>query len=309
MNQKGVTLIELLIAVTCAVIVAAGGYSFFVKEFNFSVMQSRSTQMQEDSRAGFEIMTREIRAAGFGLIEPLTGTLQPSAPAPLVAGDNVNPDPNGVANRTDQITVSGGYLAIGSLSAAAASSATQITVSALPGLDPTLPLVGQYITIEGFYYGQVTARSANGSNPLTLTLSTPLNRAYSTLDNVFVMQTITYSIGVPAAGAEPVLYRNANDGISNQKQVIASGIEDLQISYLMSDGTEIDNPPAVVLPAAGLEIVSVRVFLLARAKDPSTTATTSIRPTIRNHAGAAARDHYHRRLISKAVEVRNLGFF
>ena len=310
MNRKGVTLIELLIALTSAVIVCAAGYSLFTKEFNFSVLQTRTTQMQQDVRSGLEIMTREIRAAGFGVIEPLTGTLQPTAATPIQPGDNVDPDPWGVTNQLDRITVTGGYYALGTLNATPAPGATTVIVALLPGvkfpsgLNPVAP--NQPVTIEGAYYGQVVT-SALAGNLLTLNLNNPMpsNRPFSTLDNVFLVQSVTYHVAVPAGGGEPVLYRNDGSG----DQVIASGIEDLQITYLMSDGSTQNNPPAIVLPPAGVQIMSVRVALVARAIDPNTSATTSSRPAVMNHTPPATRDRYHRRLIYKAVEVRNLGYF
>lgn len=305
MNERGFTLLELLVAMAITLFVTAAGYTFFNNTFNFSVLHSRSAEMQRESRTALDIMSREIKNAGFGIVEPLTGIIQ-GAVSPIQAFNNVDPAPDGTANRLDRITVVEGYETLGALNAAAAIGTAAIALNASTGVNPTNPsIVGSTITIEGFYTGTVTA-VAGGPNVYTINISPALNRAYSTLNSVMLVRTITYRVGIPAGGAEPVLYRNANDG--NGDQIIASGIEDLQFAYLLTDGTETHSPAAVTPPAVPA-IRAVRISLLARARDPNSKATQiSTRPALEDHAAGAGPDRYHRRLATKVVEVRSLGF-
>lgn len=295
MNERGFTLVELLIAVAITAIVTAAGYVYFNNMFNFSIAHNRTADMQQDVRVAMDIMGREIRAAGFGVIDPLGGTVL-GAVSPITPGNNVDSDPDGNPGRLDRMTLVGGYQQIAVLSANALDTANQITVTFQPGFDPTT-VVGMTVTLGGFYYGTVIARAGN-----TLTLSAPLNRGYTALDAVIQIQTIVYSVGM--SGTTPVLFRSVN-GAANQ--IIASGIEDLQFAYLLNTGAESNNP-AVVAPPSFPNIVAVRVSLLARALDPNRSATSvSIRPALEDHAAGAAPDRFHRRLLTKVVEVRNLG--
>ena len=303
MNKKGFTLLELLIAMAITIIITAAGYTFFNNTFNFSVLHSRTAEMQRETRVAIDMISREIRNAGFGIVEPLTGIIQ-GAVSPIQASNNVDPDPAGTASKLDRITLVEGYEVIGTLNAAAVIGAATITMTPSTGVNPTSPtIVGKTVTLEGFYTGTVTA-VAGGPAIYTLTLGTPLNRAYTTLNTVTLVRTITYRVAVPSVGAEPVLYRNDGGG----DQVIASGIEDLQFAYLLSDGTE-TNAPAAVAPPAVPSIRAVRVSLLARGRDPNASATQiSTRPVLEDHAAGASADRYHRRLVTKVVEVRSLGF-
>lgn len=307
MNQKGFTLPELLIGVTISLFVIAAGYTFFNNTFNFSVLHSRTAEMQRESRVALDIMSREIRNAGFGIVEPLTGIIQGSSvttASPIQAFNNIDSDPAGVANKLDRITVIEGLETIGTLRVAAAQGAVTITIDASPGVNPNSPsIVGNTITIEGFYTG--TVQTVAGTGPYTITVSPALNRNYTTLNAILLVRTITYRVGVPTPGAEPVLYRNTGDG--NGDIVIASGIEDLQFAYLLNDGTE-TYAPAAVAPPTVPAIRAVRISLLARSRDPKSSATQiSTRPVLEDHAAGAAADRYHRRLFTKVVEVRNLG--
>lgn len=307
MNKKGFTLVELMVAIAITGIVTAAGFTFFNNTFNFSVLHKRTIDMQRETRVGIDILSRDIRLAGFGMIDPMVGAFQSAVPI-IQAGNNVDPDPSGAASKLDRITVVGGYQGVGTLSAAANNGAAQISINFFPGVSAA-SLVGQTITLEGFYYGTVTSR-VGATN--TFNVSPALNRNYSTLNTVVVIQRVTYRVAIPAGETEPALYRDVdlnNDGVVDQSDIIASGIEDLQFAYLLSDGTEVNSPPAIVLPRTGTQISAVRVSLLVRGKDPKTAARPSTRPALEDHTAGTVADQYHRKVMTKVVEVRNLGFF
>ncbi|MFY9270561.1 MAG: PilW family protein [Candidatus Manganitrophaceae bacterium] len=323
-GQGGFTLLELLIATVVTVIVGAAGYSFFGNTFNFSVIHSRNVEMQRETRIAVDVMSREIRNAGLGIVNPLAlaGAPHPAAAGfgIITAGNNVDPDPAGVANRIDRITLWGGYQLIGMLTCAAppcsdpvvGAGALQILVKPLAGTTPINPTVNAAtITLDGFYTGLVTAvvgPDANGA--FLLTLNTPLNRAYSQNNSVLWMQRIDYDVNVPAVGQEPILRRsvsNYNPLIMGASAQIASGIEDLQFLYLLNGGAQ-TWAPAAAAPVTATPIRAVRFSLLARGRDPDPKVTSvSARPVLEDHA-AGVTDNFHRRLMSKVTEVRNLGF-
>jgi type IV pilus assembly protein PilW len=302
MNEDGMTLLELMIAVLIAVMIAAAGYSFLTNTTKFSVLHGRKAEMQREGRVALDIMSREIRNAGFGVIEPITGVVQ-GAVSPIQVGNNVDPDPGGAAGKLDRITLTGGYRTIGTMNAAAARGANQITINVAPGVDISSPeIAGQSITIEGFYLGSITARTGTTTTG-TLTISPALNRDFTQNNSVSIVQTVVYHVAAgPTPGSDFTLYRNDGTG----DQVIASGIEDLQFSYLLSDGTIVDNPPVAAPPNAPT-IRAVTISLLGRRLDPNTSATISTRPALMDHAAGAAKDRYHRLVLTKVAEVRSLG--
>lgn len=319
MNAKGFTLLELLIATVISIVVSAAGYTFFTNSFNFSVVHSRNMEMQRETRIAIDLMGREIRNAGFGVRNPLASNeVHPAATAfPIItANNNADPDPSGVANQIDRIALWGGFQQVGTLTCAvtpcanpvAAEGATQILVQPAAGTDPTNPTVaGATITLEGFYVGTVTAISGpNGNGAYTLTLGSALNRDYSQNNSVLRLQQIVYSAAVPAGETEPVLFRSDDGVLPGQR--VASGIEDLQFAYLLNNGTVVHNPGAVAVTAIPA-IRAVRIGMLARAQSPNRQVNSvSTRPALEDHAAGTAADRFHRRLIRKVAEVRNLGF-
>lgn len=307
MKERGFTLLELLIAMAITIFVMAAGYSFFTNSFNFSVVHSRKTGMQRETRVAIDILSREVRSAGFGLLDPLTGESHTTTAglSSITPSNNADADPEGVASRLDRITLWGGYQFVGTLTCSpspctnpvAAEGSDTIFVTPLPGTDPAAA-DGGTITLDGFYTGvvdSVAGPNANGS--YTFTLSTPLNRDYTSSNSVMLLQQVAYQVQMN--GTEPALFRTVNGGTA---QLIASGVEDLQFAYLMNDGT-ISNSPA----GAATLIRAVRISMLARQQDTSGTATISARPALEDHAAGTAADRYHRRWVTKVVEVRNHG--
>src|SRR5581483_272039 len=71
MSKKGFTLVELMVAIAITGIVTAAGFTFFNNTFNFSVLHKRTIDMQREARIGIDILSRDIRLAGFGMIDPM----------------------------------------------------------------------------------------------------------------------------------------------------------------------------------------------------------------------------------------------
>lgn len=283
-------------------IVGAAGYSFFDNSFNFTMVHSKKSEMQREIRIAADMIVRDIRAAGYGVINPLAGGKNHLAAAAfpmLTSNNNVDPDPNGVVNQLDRIAISGAYQFVGTLSAIAPQGATTVVVTPLAGTDPNNPSIdGLTVTLNGFFTANITnIAGPDGLGNYTLTLDTTLDRNYSTLNGVSVLQNIIYSVA--PNGAEPALFRTVGAGVPS---VIASGIEDLQIAYLLNDGTVVNNPGASASP-----VRAVRVSILARGSNPNGNAMISTRPIVEDHAAGITADNYHRRLITRVVEIRNTG--
>jgi len=63
--QRGFTLIELLITVAISGILMAGVYTAFISQQNSYLAQEQVAEMQQNIRAGLDVMIRDIRMAGF----------------------------------------------------------------------------------------------------------------------------------------------------------------------------------------------------------------------------------------------------
>lgn len=309
MNERGFTLLELLIAMAITVVVLAAGYSFFNNSFNFSVVHSRNTEMQRETRSAIDILSREVRNAGFGILDPFgdTNLAAVAGLSSITPSNNADPDPSGAPNMIDRITLWGGFQQVGTLTCAAPPctdpvaprGAVQIWVTPLAGTNPLSPdITGKVVTLDGFHTVTVNAVGGpNGNGAYSLDLSAALNRPFSSLTSVVLLQQVVYQVQMN--GSEPGLFRTVLPGAA---QLIASGIEDLQFAYVTEGGAVLHNPAG-----AATNIRAVRISMLARQRDTNAAAAISARPTMEDHAGAASADRYHRRLTTRVVEVRNHG--
>jgi prepilin-type N-terminal cleavage/methylation domain-containing protein len=67
-GQKGMTLLELLIAVLLTFIVGSAALEFYASQHNHWLAQTDISDMQQNARALLEELSRNIRAAGYGII-------------------------------------------------------------------------------------------------------------------------------------------------------------------------------------------------------------------------------------------------
>jgi type IV pilus assembly protein PilW len=72
LNRKGVTLIELLIALVICGMVAAGIYQVFIAQSKAYTVQDQVTEVQQSVRSAMEILLRDLRMAGYDNDNPLS---------------------------------------------------------------------------------------------------------------------------------------------------------------------------------------------------------------------------------------------
>ena len=85
LNKKGITLIELLVALIISAAVIAGIYRVFVAQTRAYTVQEQVVEVQQGTRSAMEILLRDLRMAGFDSDD---GGSKISIANPIVAGDN-----------------------------------------------------------------------------------------------------------------------------------------------------------------------------------------------------------------------------
>ena len=79
-TKKGITLIELLVALAIGGIIIAGIYRVFIAQGKAYVVQDQVVETQQNIRSAMEILLRDLRMAGFdGDNTPLTTSITPGA--------------------------------------------------------------------------------------------------------------------------------------------------------------------------------------------------------------------------------------
>ncbi len=83
-NRKGITLIELLVALIVLGLTIAGIYRLFIAQTKAYTIQDQVVEVQQGIRAAMEILLRDLRMAGFDDDSPTSNI---SVITPLVVGD------------------------------------------------------------------------------------------------------------------------------------------------------------------------------------------------------------------------------
>jgi len=101
-QQKGITLIEIMIGLLVGAIITAGAINMFNNNLKSSTDNLNLTKLNQDMRAIMDIMVRDIRRAGYVTSEP---ELNDNLPLPPASPDGINDAL--VDNRFREINVSG----------------------------------------------------------------------------------------------------------------------------------------------------------------------------------------------------------
>jgi type IV pilus assembly protein PilW len=101
--QRGVTLVELMVAITIGLILVAAVGTIFLGSRNTYRVQDDNSRLQESGRTAIDILGRNIREAGFFAVT-LTSPLPPIS-IPVFTGTAVT-GADGAAGAVDSITVS-----------------------------------------------------------------------------------------------------------------------------------------------------------------------------------------------------------
>ena len=370
-GQAGLTLVELMITIVIASIVAASTFTFFVGQRRVYDTQMKVLNTQQNLWAAMETLTRFVRAAGMGVY----GCVSPTDPTPTGAtmpatglrvfqkstGTAMRLAPiwinNGAAGAPDAITVVFGAGSFGNFTdtnllgtVTAPTSAVTTTAGRstifragefMVLLDNTAAPAGPPTGDRGCTLFQIT-----GIDPTTDSLQHASTSIWNAGIDIAGLVPFTYTGGatptagvrdfgtlnwvqfsIDTTGQSPRLMMNRLDG-SAGPQILADGIEDLQIAYAcdldppapgdgaFGEGTDTAtkkadewtyNVAGDVPPAACNRPQAVRLTIVARSTEADTTLaglTTNAKPAVEDGA-AGARDTFRHRVLTTTVYPRN----
>ena len=344
--QHGLTLIEVMIAITISLILLAGVMQIFTGSRQTYRVQDNMARLQENGRFAMSFLTRGVRASDYW------GCLTGSTPATVI--NNLNPagvgfvafnGAGGIAgtdntglNGSDTLTlntiapVTGltivapfmGTNPAANIQVAPAANSLQlgdiVMVGDCESIDifqiqaGTPGVTGTLIHGVGVPVGGPPAPPAGPGN-LTGLLSKPYtaNRTPSLLTS----QAITYSIQPdPANNNEPSLFQSVNGGIP---VVLVEGVENMQIRY-GENTTAPAAPPAIsdlsadryvpagtTLPVALVMGNVVSVRISLVMRTQENNVSTSVQPYDFNGAVVTPTDRRLRRVFSTTISLRNRG--
>lgn len=303
-HQQGLTIIELMIAITLSLILLAGVLQIFMSNQQSYRMQEASARVQEGGRFAAHFLTGDVRMAGYmgcgstinqpvnmadlngdgvpdevgdfsgnglqgyeysaGISVPLSNTLT------LTAGD--------IIDGTDVISIKRaagtGVRLAGNLG----------TVNANIQLDPAtaagLFQADDVLFISDCEYADIFVANnvSSGGGFITIAHSNAVNignflsTTYNTDAEVMRMINVTFFVA-PGESGEPALFRYSmgNNGVFTAQELV-EGVEDMQIIY--GEDTDGDRNANVYVTADGVadwtQVVSVRIDLTVRSAEQVT---------------------------------------
>lgn len=164
MRQRGYTIIELLVAMGVLTVLLGVVYSGVQPQVRHAGAITRAAQMQSETRAAFDLMSRDLRMAGYGI-----DVTMPGVPAPAIYGS----DKTFWGNYTNVRTTGSG-------------AGSVVTVASGTGFQP-----GNYLVINSPLFGG-EARIIAGVLSNTVVLASPLSRVYAAGSAVHQLEPIRY---------------------------------------------------------------------------------------------------------------------
>jgi len=323
---RGMTLVELLVAMTIGLVVLAGMIQVLVASKATYRAQNAQSRMQETGRFVAEVLAWDGRMAGYmgcpSLDRVTPRTVANPAPAPAFDAANavvgyqaagalwtpaLPADLAAAAAGTDPITFRRGGDCSATLENTMASdiSAPAIDVANACGFAAgDLLLVTDCITADVFRATAVTVAGgfANIAHGVASNTSDRFTKAYGAGAQVFLLQERSYYVA-PGPGGEPALWHRTD---TSAPEMLVEGVEDLQL--LFGEDTDDDGgvDRYVAADAAGLDmtrVVSIRASVLVRSTVDGLTEAPL--PYTYNGATVTPADTRLRRVFTTTVNLRN----
>jgi len=232
-KKKGLTLIELLIALILSSILIAALYRIFISQQKNYTVQDQVVDMQQSLRIAVGQMTRGIRMAGYG------GNI-------LDIFGNINGFTNIITPASNSITI---ILAdeVGVLKQNAVKGTNQLKLTNASVFNTDRK---KYLCLDGLNNYLIQSVITD-----TITLTTPLAEDHVINAPIYLIKAITYSLGL--SRGKTALRRNENTG--GGAQPLAENIESLQFTYFDANGNVTANPP---------DIRMIRVMVTSKTNMP-----------------------------------------
>jgi prepilin-type N-terminal cleavage/methylation domain-containing protein len=284
-HEKGVTLIELMIALVISAILVGGVYSLLITQQRIYVRQDQVVGAQQDARAALTILARDIRMAG--MLTDMDGfSINGATEAITPTNSSTGPDQIRVVYAAEEVSW------VSSVNAAN----KEVTLNSGGSRFDTGNR--RYVAFEGVNH--IYQVSGISSDTLTLT-EIPPDYLADFGARVYCVKAITYSV------SGTTLQRN--DGSSTQDLAGVgdqSRVEDLQCAYQVEgDTSNWYNSPADA-GASNTDIRAVRINILVRTAVEDTEDQTYQRPALEDRAGSGTQDGFLRRIYTTVVKLRNV---
>lgn len=319
LRQRGLSLIELLVAITIGALLIFGATQVYVDSRNTYETNETAARLQETARYAISVLEPDIRMSnywglvkGSGIVTEQAAQTEASAGGPDGCGTNYARDLlNNLEATNNAYSLTCTAYGAGAVASADTLTIRRASTTVTSSTSGRLQICSTRIMGRLFSDGGVcTAAPAGQVNDLIV------NAYYVDRDSV-------QQAGVPALRRWSLV-----TGPSFESQEIIPGIEDMQVQFgvdptgTSGTATRYVNPEA--LPA-GAQVVAVRLWLLVRAENPEVgfvdgrvyeygdrVSEDNGNCTVSNLSASGAatcayrpEDGFRRLLVSRTIQIRN----
>lgn len=325
-GQHGFTLIEMLISITIGLGILAGLVGVLASNSSNSKSNDRTSELMTNGRYALNSMKQELREAGF---RGFTWA-EPSAPSPWTAPVDASGCYGAEAGASAGAFVSNIRQGVWGSNNTNPFQATCIPAASYSNGDDVLvvrrlavvPLADAALAANTVYFRSIYERGQvfrSTAVPVPPAYTSPTQLVANYAVQVYVYYISPFTVSAAEVPLVPALFRMAlqSDG-SMQRELVASGIEHMQIQYGRLDtalATQyMDAVAGGVLAAisssdttvgkAWDDVNSVRIWLLARnaVAEPGYSNTTTYAMGDQSYTVA---DSFRRQMFSTVVQLRN----
>ncbi|MFH1467280.1 MAG: PilW family protein [Pseudomonadota bacterium] len=346
-GRRGVTLIELAIAITLASVIVAGLYQLFIAQSRQLQFLDLQAEMNQNLRFATDILSRTIRQAGLGTAAGTAGPLGNGGSvndvlSPLIGHDDVgeygadaitvvHQDPSltlftstmdTYPGDTDHLTFnldeyrhraklgqysSGEYLLCSDFANPLGMASYLWTITSIDLSDPDYGIIN--LGSNGAYTDYTSAMPSTRNLPLVMSCS-------KGEIVTFYIDDLEDGSG-PGSEAHPVLMMDLDfdfPSVSDNDDIpLVDDIEDIQFQYCLQDSggspcTDDGSWNTTLSTSEWPWMVRVSVVARSRRDDPI-GRFESTRPDLAGNTHDGTVDHYYRQLIQTDVTLRNMRFY
>lgn len=313
-SQQGFTLVELLVATALGLVVLAGLYQAFRTQHDIYIVQDQVASMQQNLRAAMHVITRDLQMAGwYANLDRNNrtinlGDLGERTGRPLFfSQDNSDGAGGNIKAGTDALVLvkagsesrplGSGEFANGNL-----ISLADRNLAGAKRVDLNNRSKKYGLLVKGDLRAADLFVVDTASGPITNPWN--LSENYLAGDLVFRADIIIYKVRNDAAG-RPTLYRK-NLGNDNGYQPVAQNIDNMQVRYLLHNGSRVDELHA---DNRAQDVRAVEVILVSRTAYPQKGYTDTNTYNFANNAvpHLNPNDNYRRKVQTAIVKTRNVG--
>ncbi|HDZ84495.1 MAG TPA: prepilin-type N-terminal cleavage/methylation domain-containing protein [Nitrospirae bacterium] len=326
-QRAGFTIVELMVTLVILAITLGAVYTTFIAQQRSFVTQDQITESQTESKIAFNILTKDLRNAGFAY---------PVYSNPPTFSGSVVPSENNNAGR-DALTLVSGSQQVATLAQPLIIGQNIISITYTGSARFNLTDMAN-ISIDGIDFSVITTCSFIGigtdcDDNFVLTLNRGMNKPIPAGRPLYALTASTYCIVTDVTDTDNYLDLRRIAGIATlascsgalpaDVERVAENIEDIQFAYAIdsdADGLVDDqnangvfDPGDYLTPPlpANSKILAVRVSILATTgKDdpsiePSTKPYYSSGITLENNITDVSNDKQRRNIWSMEVALRN----